>query len=334
MRYIVSFLLLMLLSGFSDAPYRSNNQKQVVTPKQLKKWVSFLASDAMKGRSNGSVQMKTCAEWIAAQFKENGLKPIDSIGDFIQKYSFTSRQGITNERNVIGYIEGTDPSLKNQYIIVSAHFDHIGIRKGSQPDSIYNGADDNAAGTCTVLGIARTIKVKGLKPARSIIFAAFSGEEAGMRGSRYFVANSPIRLSNIYTDVNFEMTGHSEYLGKNNYYMTGCTKSNLDDLVGDFNKNTDFKLIDTIPASENLFYSSDNISFSRISAADGITKGIPSGTFATTAMAKYIHQPSDEAGLFDFENMANLVDHFSSLIMWLSGNRTEIKWTDQKFVRP
>ena len=83
-------------------------------------------------------------------------------------------------------IKGTDPLLKDQYIILSAHFDHVGVRKGSDTDSIYNGADDNAAGTCTLLGIAKTIKESGLKPGRTIVFAAFSGEEMGMRGSRLF----------------------------------------------------------------------------------------------------------------------------------------------------
>jgi len=324
----------MLLSGFSGVSDRNLNLKPIVTPAQLKEWVSFLASDQMRGRSNGSPEMKIASAWIAEQFKENGLKPFDSIADYIQNYTFTSRQKTVNERNVIGYIEGTDPSLKNEYIILSAHFDHIGIRKSSQPDSINNGADDNAAGTATIIAIAEYIKESGLKPGRSIVFAAFSGEENGARGSRYFVANSPIPLKNIYTDLNFEMTGHSEYLGKNNYYMTGCTFSNLDDLIGVFNKESGFKLIDTIQIAKNLFNQSDNIAFSRIKTTNEITQGIPSGTFATTTLAGYIHTPSDEVQLFDFDNMAALANHFSSLVLWLSANKNEIKWTDPKFIRP
>jgi Zn-dependent M28 family amino/carboxypeptidase len=324
----------MLLSGFSANYDNYYNLKPVVSPAQLKEWVSFLASNQMRGRSNGSPEMKTASEWIADKFKENGLKPFDSIANYIQNYTFTSRQKTVNERNIIGFIEGADPKLKNEYIILSAHFDHIGVRRNSMQDSIYNGADDNAAGTCALIGIARTLKKSGLKPGRSIIFAAFSGEESGMRGSRYFVSHSPILLKNIYADLNFEMIGHSEYLGKGNYYMTGCLNSNLDDLIGDYNKNTEFKLIDTISLANNLFYSSDNIAFSRITAADGITTGIPSGTFATTTMAEYIHKPSDEVELFDFDNMAELVNHFSSVVIWLSAIKSEIKWTDPKFVRP
>jgi hypothetical protein len=334
MRSIFVFFIVMLLSGFSPIYVRNQNLKHVVTPAQLKEWVSFLASDQMRGRSNGSPEMKIASEWIAEQFKENGLKPFDSIVDYIQNYTFISRQKSVNERNIIGFIEGTDPSLKNEYIVLSAHFDHIGIRRSSQPDSIYNGADDNAAGTCALIGIARTIKETGLKSGRSIIFAAFSGEEGGMRGSRYFVSHSPIPFKNIYADLNFEMIGHSEYLGKNNYYMTGCTFSNLDDLIGQFDKESGFKLVDTIQIARNLFYQSDNIAFSRIKTADNIIQGIPSGTFATTTMAGYIHNTTDEVQLFDFDNMAELVSHFSGLVIWLSENKTEIKWTDPKFVRP
>ena len=92
-------------------------------------------------------------------------------------YSFTSRQTSIAERNVIGIIEGTDPLLKDQYIVLSAHFDHIGIRPGLNPDSIRNGADDNAAGTCTIIGIAKALSQLNIKPGRTILLAAFSGEE-------------------------------------------------------------------------------------------------------------------------------------------------------------
>lgn len=315
--------------------YRGSAEKQpVVKPEELREWISFLASDEMRGRANGSPEMKTAALWIAEKFRELGLKPAGTSSEFIQNYSFTSRQRTIEERNVIGMIEGTNPSLKDQYMVLSAHFDHVGVRKGAQADSIFNGADDNAAGTCALIGIAKTIKMSGMKPGRSIIFAAFSGEENGMGGSRYFVANPSIALKNIYVDLNFEMIGHSEYLGKKKYYMTGCLNSNLDDLIGEYNLKADFQLIDTISLANNLFYASDNIAFSRISTIDGITQGIPSGTFATTTLAPYIHNVIDEAKLFDFENMADLVNYFSDLTIWLSNSKSEIVWTDPKFTKP
>jgi hypothetical protein len=333
MKYFLISALVFLLNGFSGGP-QQNIVKKPVSASELNEWVSYLASDQMMGRRNGSKQMETSADWIAEKFSEMGLKPVISSGDFIQNYTFTSRQNEVNERNVIGLIRGSDPVLQGEYIVLSAHFDHIGIRRGSLPDSICNGADDNAAGTATLIGIAKAIKDSGLKPGRSIIFAAFSGEESGMRGSRYFVANSPVPLTSIYADLNFEMTGHSEYLGKNKYYMTGCLNSNLDDLIMSYNKSSSFRLVDTISLSHSLFSSSDNISFSRISTSDGVSKGIPSGTFATTAMANYIHNVTDEPELFDFENMAELVNHFTGVVLSLSNSKSEVKWTDPKFIRP
>ena len=327
--FIVVFIVVFSIAGFTG-----NQKKQLaVKPADLKGWIDYLASDNMRGRANGSPEMKSAATWLSEKFKEYGLKPILTTGDYIQDYTYSSRQRTVNERNVIGIIEGTDPMLKDQYIILSAHFDHVGVRKGNDADSIYNGADDNAAGTSTLLGIAKTIKDSGLKPGRTMVFAAFSGEESGMRGSRYFVANPPIFLKNTYADINFEMTGHSEFLGKNNYYMTGCKVSNLDDLIGEFNKKTEYKLIDTIKIANSLFNSSDNIAFSRMSSANGINTGIPSGTFATTAMADYIHSVRDEGKLFDYENMAGLVEYFSKLIIWLSDNKTEVRFTDPSFIR-
>ena len=329
-------MLLFIITSISVvfSRYKDSTEKRpVVKPEELREWVSFLASDEMRGRANGSPEMKTAALWIAEKFREYGLEPAGRQRELIQNYSFTSGQRTIEERNVIGMIEGTDHLLKDEYIVLSAHFDHVGVKKSVQPDSIFNGADDNAAGTCTLISIAKTIKVSGLRPGRNIVFAAFSGEESGMRGSRYFVSNPLIPLKNIYVDMNFEMTGHSEYLGGKKYYMTGCLNSNLDDLIGEYNRKTDFQLVDTISIANSLFFASDNIAFSRITTKDGITQGIPSGTFATTTIGPYIHSVTDEAKLFDFENMAELVNYFSDLTVWLSNCESEIVWTNPKFTR-
>lgn len=316
------------IKGSQDVP------RQTVTAGMLKEWVSYLASDQMEGRRNGSQEMKAASGWIAEKFRENDIKPLGQSGSYIQDYTYLSRQNLVNERNVLGFIEGSDPLLKNEFIVLSAHFDHIGIRRNSTADSICNGADDNAAGTCTLLGIAKAIKESHIKPGRSIVFAAFSGEEHGMKGSEYFVANSPIPVKDIYVDLNFEMTGHSELLGRRNYYMTGCDKSNLDDLIKDYNINTGFTLVDTLAIGDMLFGSSDNISFSGISTENGITRGIPSGTFATSAISDYLHTVNDEIELFDFENMADIVNYFGNLVLWLSENKSIINWTDPKFSKP
>jgi Zn-dependent M28 family amino/carboxypeptidase len=328
-RVFTVLVLLFILCAFKE--FIGN--PIVVKPVEIRSWINYLASDKMRGRANGSPEMKLAASWIESQFKEFQVEPVLTDSSYVQNYTTTQRQRTVNERNIIGIIRGTDSTLKDQFIVLSAHFDHIGVRKGADADSIYNGADDDAAGICTLLGIAKTIHESGLKPGRTIIFAAFSGEEMGMRGSRYFVNNSPVPVGNIYADLNFEMTGHSEYLGKYRYYMTGCKISNLDELISEYNKNSDWKLIDTIKVANNLFGSSDNIAFSRITTKDNVTTGVPSGTFATTALADYIHSPKDEAEMFDYDNMANLIRYFSDMVILLSKNSTVLRFTDPGFNR-
>jgi len=329
---IPAFLLLFLASCTINS--QSNSEKYNISAGELEEWVSFLASNEMKGRNNGSPEMEEAAEWIAMKFKEFGIKPVYPDNKLIRPYSFQSRRGGTfDERNIVGIIVGTDPKLKDEYILVTAHFDHVGIRRPIDNDSIYNGADDNAAGTCTLLGVAKAIKENNYMPGRTILFASVSGEEMGLHGSRYLAANMPLPLQNAYVNINFEMTGHSEDLGKGNFFMTGCSFSNLDEAIQEFQPANKHMLIDTISRADRLFYMSDNIAFARIERNGDISSGIPCGTFVTTTTGDHIHTPRDEAELFDFENMAGLVDYFAEMIIWLSHSDKEIDWTDPDFTR-
>ena len=170
-------------------------------------------------------------------------------------------------------------------------------------------------------------------PGRTILFASVSGEEMGLHGSRYLASNMPLPLQNAYVNINFEMTGHSEDLGKGNYYMTGCSFSNLDEVVLGFQPYNNHMLIDTIAQADRLFYMSDHIAFARIERNGEISSGIPCGTFVTTTTGDHIHKPGDEAHLFDFENMAGLVDYLAEMVIWLSQSDKDIDWTDPGFTR-
>lgn len=330
----LTFLLPVLLVLAVALPAAAQKGVKKITPEQTIEWVSYLASDEMMGRMSGTPQMESAAVWIASHFRTAGLLPFSDYPDYIQNYSTTLRGEEIKERNVIGYIPGSDPDLKNEYIIISAHFDHVGTGRTVNNDSIYNGADDNAAGTATLMGIATYIGQNGIKPGRGIIFAAVSAEEIGMRGSRYLASNLPVAPADLWVNLNFEMTGHSEELGKKRYYTTGQSMTGLDEAVADFTKGTPFQLVDTILIAERLFRSSDNISFSRMSEENGVITGIPSATFATTTMGAHIHSPADETKLFDFENMTSLINHFSDLVIYLSEYRGEIEWTNPDYTRP
>jgi Zn-dependent M28 family amino/carboxypeptidase len=332
MKSILLLALLIFSLASSTLHSQDNGERYAISSKELEEWVSFLASDEMKGRKNGSAEMKEAAHWIALKFNEFNIKPVYPDGELIRSYTFHTRRGDTiDERNVVGILEGTDPHLKDEYIIITAHFDHVGIREVVEDDSIYNGADDNAAGSSTLLGVAKTFKENNYKPGRSILFAAVSGEEMGLHGSRFLVTHMPLPLQDAYVNINFEMTGHSEDLGPGNYYMTGCSFSNIDETIREFQTASEHHLIDTISQADRLFYMSDNIAFSRIERNGDISAGIPSTTIATSTTAGHIHTPKDEAELFDFENMAGLVSYLAEMILWLSHSDLEIAWTDANF---
>lgn len=333
MRKFNFFIAALLLLSIS-ACVPGQNSKKLISPEQAEEWVSYLASDTMMGRMSGSPHMEMAASYIASYFKTTGLVPFTDYPGYIQDYTTTFRGKEINERNVLGYIPGTDPQLKDQYIIITAHFDHIGIGKSLNGDTIYNGADDNAAGTATLMGVATYLTRNSIKPGRGIIFAAVSAEEIGMRGSRHLAANLPVDPSSLWINLNFEMTGHSEELGNNRYYTTGQSFTEIDEVVAEFNRGTEFQLVDTIAIAERLFFSSDNASFARMGEDNGKKIGIPSATFATTTMGAHIHSPIDEVSLFDFDNMARLINHFSELVIYLSNYRGEIEWTNPDYKRP
>ena len=206
--FLLTSLIFFLAS--STLYSQANNEKYTISSNELETWVSYLASDDMKGRRNGTPEMKEAAEWIALKFNEFNIQAVYPDGKLIRPYTYRSRRGDTiDERNIVGIVEGTDPELKDEYIIITAHFDHVGIREAVENDSIYNGADDNAAGSCTLLGVAKTIKENNYKPGRSILFAAVSGEEMGLHGSRYLASNMPLPIQDAYVNINFEMTGCS-----------------------------------------------------------------------------------------------------------------------------
>lgn len=323
-------LLLLALTACASG----QDSKKLVSAEQAEEWVSYLASDKMMGRMSGSPHMEMAASWLTSFFRSAGLVPFTDYPDYIQDYTTSFRGKEINERNIIGYIPGADPQLKDHYIIITAHFDHIGTGKSLNGDTIYNGADDNAAGTATLMGIASYLTRNSIKPDRGIIFAAVSAEEIGMRGSRHLAANLPVDPSTLWINLNFEMTGHSEELGENRYYTTGQSFTGIDEVVAEFNRGTEFQLVDTIAIAERLFFSSDNVSFARMGEENGKKRGIPSATFATTTMGPHIHTPADEVSLFDFDNMARLINHFSELVIYLSNYRGEIEWTNPEYVRP
>jgi hypothetical protein len=345
MNKINKILMIMLISVSIMAQTSENSvQKPVSKKKQetkipvvekqiMEKWLNFLASDSMKGRKNGSPEMKKAAIWIADNFKAFGLKAYKENDGYFQHYFIKRGKDSIPETNVIGFLEGNDPLLKKEYIVISAHFDHLGIGKPVNGDSIYNGANDNASGICGLLGIAKSIQKMKVKPGRSILFAAFSGEELSASGSRYYVRHMNFPVTSIYLNMNIEMIGQCTNIGTYNYAITGANFSTLKNILHSYNKNSKWKLIDTIKTMEDLFFRADNVAFVNVKRIENTIYGVQAHTFVTWNGEDSEHKPYDEVKLINFDNMINYIQYLSGITLYLSDCKTPIEWTDSRLKR-
>lgn len=177
--------------------------------------VRYLADDALKGRLAGSEGERCAGDFIAGELARTGLKPGGDNGTYFQSLDLASvlnphAPGGTG-RNVIGTLEGADPDLKREWVVVGAHYDHLG--EGGGPNSlapgeraIHNGADDNASGVAAMLWAAERLAA-GPRPARSVAFVAFTGEESGLLGSAHYVKHPASGEEPIVAMINLDMVG-------------------------------------------------------------------------------------------------------------------------------
>ncbi|MCL2641653.1 MAG: M28 family metallopeptidase [Phycisphaerales bacterium] len=146
----------------------------------------------------------TIAELLALADRGQPLPKFPLVSKFVTRVSVKKLPQITSP-NVIGVLPGSDPRLKHEYVVLSAHLDHLGIGRPVNGDNIYNGAMDNAAGIASLIEIAKELAASADKPRRSILFAAWTGEESGMLGSQYFVAHPTVKLGEIVAAINMDM---------------------------------------------------------------------------------------------------------------------------------
>lgn len=220
-------------------------------------------------------------------------------------------------KNVVAVLEGSDPSLKSQYIILSGHYDHSGVNPRGDGDRILNGANDDASGTSVVLEIARAFVRTGLKPKRSIVFALWFGEEKGLFGSTYYAANPLFPLKNTVAMVNFEHMGRTddtEGSTKGRMSLTGIDYTEIGQFMADAGKVVGIDVYKHEKNSDPFFSRSDNQPF-----ADA---GVP----AHAALGCYIfpdyHRPGDEWHKLDYDNMAQLT-RVSAVATWRMANRAK-----------
>jgi len=199
--------------------------------------------------------------------------------------------------NVAAVIPGK--SKPNEYVVFSAHYDHIGIIQADGQDSIANGADDDASGTSAMISLARYYKERDNNE-RTLIFVAFTAEEVGMYGSKYFSNN--INADSVVAMINIEMIGKDSKFGPNTLYLTGYDRSNLGELMQQNLKNTAFIFHPDPYPKQNLFYRSDNAVLAAL--------GVPAHTFSTSQIDKdtYYHTVKDEVSTLDIDNITSSIE--------------------------
>jgi Peptidase family M28 len=199
--------------------------------------------------------------------------------------------------NLAAVLEGRDRRLRREYVAVSAHLDHVGVRPG-RADSVYNGADDNASGVAGLLAIAEAFSRPEARPARSLLFLVPSGEEKGLWGSAYYVDHPTVPLHDVVADLNMDLIGRNWH---DSVIVTGTDMSTLGETLHRVNAARPqlrmAPLADRWP-EERIFYRSDHYNFA--------VKGVPVLFFTSGTHADY-HQPSDDADLIDVEKASRLV---------------------------
>jgi hypothetical protein len=199
--------------------------------------------------------------------------------------------------NSVGILEGSDPKLRNEYVVYSAHMDHIGITPG-RPDSINNGADDDASGTAGVIELAEAFSRPGARPKRSVIFLTVSGEEKGLWGSHYFASNPPVPAKQIVANINIDMIGRN---WPDTIVAIGKEQSDLGatlERVNAAHPELRMTAIDDRWPQERFYFRSDHYNFAR--------KGIPVLFFFNGVHEDY-HEVTDSPDKIDSEKEARIL---------------------------
>ena len=322
----VLFVCLFLLFGAVELSAQVAPKKgyAVINESIARDIVATLADDSFEGREAGLRGGEMAAEYIVSLLKKWGVKPF-SESSYYQEFESVKNQNnwITESdmqldeliasgcekrtmKNVLAYIPGTGKG----YVVVGAHYDHLGIDTTLVGDQCYNGADDNASGVAAVLQLARAIKKSKVQPERTIIFALWDGEEKGFLGSRFFVKRTPF-LSEISAYMNFDMVGRApvENVCNLSYIYSSANTAFGEWLQADV-ENYKLDLIPDYKASKNLLGGSDNSPFAR--------KGVPIVWYHTEGHPDY-HRPSDTADKVNYAKLLEIT-RAAYLCLWRLAN--------------
>ncbi|MCA9039929.1 MAG: M20/M25/M40 family metallo-hydrolase [Planctomycetaceae bacterium] len=270
----------------------------------LKRHITFLASDSIEGRESGSRGGRAAAGYLVSELQKYGLQPAAGSNDYYQEFG-------SGYRNILALLPGSDPALRDQVIMIGAHYDHVGY--GNSQNSlgpigqIHNGADDNASGTSLLLELAQAFSEQNIKPKRSILFAFWDAEERGLVGSRHWIANPTIDFDRVKFYFNYDMVGR---LTANSLEVYGTrTATGLQRQLVRHNHSPSFRLVYNWDNKGD----SDHFPF--------FSKRIPYLMLHTGKHEDY-HRPSDDAHKINYEGITQLTC-FSARLLWEEADQAE-----------
>ncbi len=329
MKKLVSLFVLSLLISCST---QKKGTKQVVvsdfftdiSTESLRTNLTVIAADSMEGRDTGTEGQKKAGRYIVDFYKKHGIRLPKGADSYYQpipaSYLNAKRnQNLNDSENVWAFIEGSEKP--EEIVVVSAHYDHYGIRHGE----VYNGADDDGSGTVAIMEIAAAFqkaKNEGHGPKRSILILHVTGEEHGLHGSRFYSENPLFPLANTVADVNIDMIGRRDKLHEdsNNYiYLIGSDylSTDLYNVCEEVNAKYKFLTIDykfnDKTDSNRFYYRSDHYNFAK--------NGIPIVFLFNGLHADY-HKETDDVSKIEFDALT-VRTKFAFAIAWEIANRAE-----------
>jgi hypothetical protein len=274
-----------------------------ITTEDVLTRIGILANDSLGGRNTPSPGLETAAAWAAGEFARMGLEPGGDGGSYIQRYEMVPRTGdgeaaeAVAAPNVVGLLRGSDPVLREEWVVFTAHFDHVAGPPDERGDSIYNGADDNASGTAAVMEIAEAFARLGEPPRRSLAFVLVSGEEKGLLGAAHFARGASLPQEALVADINADMVSMNSadgiFVHGGEYTTLGPT---LDGVV-QAHPELGIALLEDEWPQIPLFMMSDHFAF--------VQEGIP-GIFFFSGLHQNLHTPADEIEAVDPDKAARV----------------------------
>ena len=285
-------------------------QPPAVTADYVRSTLSALADDSMQGRRTATPGAARAARFIASQFAASHLAPLGDSGYFQKVPLILNAKGELDvpasaadtaghhsviDVNVVAVIRGSDPVLKNEVVLVDAHFDHLGVGKPVNGDSIYNGADDDASGVVTVLAVARALAA-GPPPKRTVLFVATTGEELGLFGTRWLIGHFPVPIDSLRANLEIEMIGRPDPLtGAGKAWLTGYERTTM----GAEFKAAGLAIFPDPHPEQQFFQRSDNIAYAEM--------GIPAQTLSSYGLHTDYHAVTDDMSRVDIQHMTAVI---------------------------